>query len=318
MLDRRSDIILLLCSLLLAAGMWLVHILSQSYYAYLPFNVSAVSGIEGYAPRSTNTQSVFCGGKASGFFILGYNLSGKDPQEIDVEVSPSSFGVSDSSDFFTVRSSQISDRISESVNSFFEATYIPETELKFRFEPQTSRKVPVVSRIGFSCRSQYMQTGEVRLEPDSVTVYGNESDLVNVTSVRTKSIALGSLDRSTRGMVAIDKYRNLRIVPGSVTYSVPVGRYFEYTYKVALSPVNVPSDKTLILLPSTVEVSCRLPFGTAVRDFVDNAVFVVDYDEVAGSRSSKVAPRMEDSDIMAYSCSFEPQFVDCIISEAGK
>ena len=313
----RTNIILLAFSLILAAGMWLVHILSQSYYAYLPFNIRAVTDVQGYAPKSVSARTVFLGGKASGFFILGYNLSGKVPKDIDVEISSESLEQdSDIPEMFSVRTSQISDRISESVNSFFEATFIPEVLLEFTFEPRTFRKVPVTAHISASCAPQFMQISEIRCEPDSVTVYGNESDLEQIFSVNTKGLYLNGLDRASSGVISLEKARNLRIVPEAVTYTVPVARYVEYTYDVDLTASNVPAGKQLILLPSRVEVSCRLPFGTDVELFRESTSFTVDFDDVAASRSLKVKPRPGDDGIEIYSYSFNPPFVDCIISES--
>jgi len=315
----RINIILLAFSLILAAGMWLVHILSQSYYAYLPFNIRAVTDIQGYAPKSVSAQTVFLGGKASGFFILGYNLSGKVPQDLEVEISASSFVNSgDSSSIFTVKSSKISDRISESVNSFLEVTYIPEVTLEYSFEPQVYRKVPVISHISAFCTPQYMLVSDISCEPDSVTVYGNESDISSLNGISTKSLVLANLDKTSSGIIALEKSRKLRIVPESVTYTVPVARYVEYSYTVDLKSVNVPANKQMLLLPSQVEVCCRLPFGTETGSFMEEAVFVVDYNDLLESRSAKVAPKMDDNGCLAYSCTFNPPFVGCAISEVGR
>jgi len=298
--------------------MWLVHILSQSYYAYLPFNICAVSELEGYSTRSVTTQTIFCSGKANGFYILNYNLSGKKPEEIDVEIAASSLDKSDSTDIFTVKSSQISDKISEAVNSYFETSFIPDAQLEFKFEQQTYSKVPVVSRVNLTCAPQYMVTSDITFEPDSVFVYGSKSDLEKITSIKTRNLTLNDLSASTSGIVSLEKIRKLRIVPESVSYSVDVDRYFEYTYKTELSAVNVPSDKELILLPSSIEVSCRLPFAADVESLVEDAHFVVDYLDVTSSRSAKVAPRLEESGEVVYAYSFNPAFVDCVISEAAR
>ena len=314
---ERINLFLLTFSLVLAAGMWLVHILSQSYYAYLPFNIRAVSDIQGYAPKSVTARTIFLGGKASGFFILGYNLSGKEPKDLELEISSDSFESGDGiPDTFFVRSSHISDRISDSVNSFLEVTYIPEMLLEFTFEPQTYRKVPVVPHISASCKPQYMLVSGIMCEPDSVTVYGNESDLAAIVSVNTGSIVLEGLDRPSGGVVPVERPKRLRIVPEEVTYTVPVARYVEYTCTVSLSAVNVPPDKQLILLPSKVDVSCRLPFGTDIGFLRGSGAFAVDFEDVMNSRTSKVQPVPIDPEFPAFSYSFDPPFVDCIISEA--
>lgn len=308
---RQTNIVLLACSLLLAAGMWLIHILSQSYYAYIPFSIRAVSDVRGYAPKSVTVQTIFLGGKASGFFLLGYNLSDKQPLEIEVDIPFVG-------DDFSVISTSISDRISESVNSYFEMTYVPETKLTFEFEPRQYKRVPVVSQVSADCKPQYMLISDIAFEPDSVTIYGNESELEQIDHISTKHIVVNGLKKPTRGVVSLERDKDLRVSPENVTYLLDVARYFEYTFPVNLSAINVPSGKTLILLPSQVEVTCRLPFGTETGSFTEEALFVVDYKDVVASRSAKVAPRMEDAGCLAYSCSFSPSFVECIISEAGR
>lgn len=309
--NRRTNIVLLACSLLLAAGMWLVHILSQSYFAYVPFSIRAVTDIQGYAPKSVSVQTLFLGGKASGFFLLEYNLSKKQPIEIEVEIP---FGDDD----FTVKSTSISDRISESVNSYFEMTYVPETELTFEFEPRQYKRVPIDSRIVIRCQPQYMEISDIVFEPDSVTVYGNESDLEKITSISTRSVMLKGLKKSTGGIVAMERDKRLRISPENVNYSVQIARYYEYSCLMNLSTVNVPADKNLILFPSQVEVTWRLPFAAETDNIAKNVRFVVDYNDIVESRSYKVAPQMEDNDVLTYSYSVSPAFVECIVVEENR
>lgn len=309
--NRRTNIILLACSLLLAAGMWFIHILSQSYYAYLPFSIRAVSDVRGYAPKSSTVQTIFLGGKASGFFLLGYNLSGKQPIEIEVEIPFAD-------DEFTVQSTAISDRISEHVNSYFEMTYVPETTLSFVFESRDYKRVPIESGVTVECQPQYMAVSEVTFEPDSVTVYGNDSDLETIEFVKTRNIVVAGLKKSTSGVVELEKDKQFRYSPGDVTYSVNVARYYEYSFTVNLSTVNVPYGKTLILLPSQVDVTCRLPLDTDFNAFKEEVRFVIDYNDVISSRSAKVSPKMEDTDCRIYACTFTPSFVEGVIMEGGR
>ena len=311
----RGNIILLMLSFLLAFVTWLAHNLTQDYMVYLQYRVKVTTNLEGYAPQAVSEEELVLGGQAAGFYILG-KRDGRG-KELEIRADARFFEADPTRpNTFLLDLSKFRDQLDDAVGSSFDVNYIPTTPLSFEFAPQSYKKVPVVSRLSVSCRPQYMETAPLELTPDSVLVYGNTAELEAVSAVTTRAIELSRVDKSLRGYVPLEVSRGLRVEPASVAYSASVARYVEHRFTVDLSTVNVPSDKQLILLPSKLEVTCRIPFGAEIAPLRASGAFVVDYNDFLRSRSALVAPRPVASiarTLFSYSC--EPHFVECILSD---
>ena len=311
----RGNIILLMLSFLLAFVTWLAHNLTQDYMVYLQYRVRVTTNLEGYAPQAVSEEELVLGGQAAGFYILG-KRDGRG-KELEIRADARFFEADPSRpNTFLLDLSKFRDQLDDAVGSSFDVNYIPATPLSFEFAPQSYKKVPVVSRISVACRPQYMETAALELSPDSVLVYGNTAELEAVTAVTTQSRELSHADKSLRGYIPLEAARGLRVEPASVSYFVQVARYVEQRFTVNLATVNVPSGKQLILLPSKLEVTCRIPFGAEIAPLRSDGAFVVDYNDFQVSRSALVAPRpngLVAASLFSYTC--EPRFVECILSD---
>ena len=312
---KKGDIILLILSFLLAFVTWTAHNLTQDYMVYLQYRVSVTTNLEGYSPTAISEEELVLGGQAAGFYILSKRDGRDHPLEIHAdaryfEADPARPNT------FLLDLSKFRDQLDDAVGSSFDVNYIPSTPLTFEFVPQSYKKVPVASRLSVTCRPQYMETADLQLIPDSVLVYGSTDELEAVTAVATRALTLSRVDKSLRGYVPLETRRGVRVEPAQVEYYAPVARYVEQRFTVDLSTVNVPADKTLILLPSKLEVTCRIPFGGEIDPLRAPSAFVVNYNDFLQSRSALVAPRPAASVAgMLYAWSFEPRFVECILSE---
>lgn len=306
---------MLILSFLLAFVTWTAHNLTQDYMVYLQYRVRVTANLEGYAPTAVSEEELVLGGQAAGFYILGHRDGRGKPLEIKADAR---YFTADPTrpDVFLLDLSQFRDQLDDAVGSSFDVNYIPSTPLSFTFVPQSCKKVPVTSRLSVSCRPQYMETAELQLTPDSVLVYGNTDELEAVSTVATRTLSLSRVDKSLRGYVPLETRRGLRVEPAAVAYYAPVARYVEQRFTVDLSAVNVPSGKQLILLPSKLEVTCRIPFGGELEPLRAPGAFVVDYNDFLLSRSALVGPRPAAAIApLLYTWSFEPRFVECILSE---
>ncbi len=310
----RNDIVILVVSLLISSVIWLIHYLSQRYVAYFPIRVEAVTDIEGYSSTAVSGETIVVGGQATGFYILRRHIDGGQPLQLKVKVASSEFSLGEGGAFF-LESSSLMDELSEAVGSELDISYIQDVRLTFGFIPQSFRRVPLEANISVTCAPQYMQVSEVALKPDSVTVYGNASDIERLSKIDTKPLSIFSLDHSANGIVGLTPGK-FRIEPEKVEYSIEVARYVEHTFSVSLSPVNVPEGRTLILLPSRVEVTCRLPFAVRPDALMSSGAFVVDYADFAASHSTQVRPKLaREGEVTVYSWSADPPFVECALSE---
>lgn len=307
----RSDLVILVISLVISSMIWLVHYLSQNYTAYLPFRIEVVSSIDGYATSAVSNETIVIGGQAGGFFILG-RQSPQRENVVTVQVNKILF-TDEGDGKFSLDAAALRNVLGDAFGGEMDITYIQDTRLTFNFAPESCRKVPVASLISVFCAPQYMTVSDIAFRPDSVLVYGRTSSIMGISKIETRPLSLKNVDHSINGIAEL-KTGKLRVEPQQVEYSVAVERFVEYEFSVKLSAVNVPNGESLILVPSRVNVKCRVPFGYKVETLREPGSFIVDYNEFVRSRSSKVVPALSEGIDGVLEYSTNPSYVQCILS----
>ena len=183
---------------------------------------------------------------------------------------------------------------------------------QFVFQQVAFRKLPVRSVASISYASQYTALKPMRLQPDSVYVYGDPTRLQSVTKILTKPVDLSLLSSSVHGKVKLDVPAGLKLSEQEVIYYQDVTRYVELRSEVKIKTVNVPDGMKMNSLPSSAEVVLRSVFPVPEDPFRDLDLYV-DYQEYLGSINGKCMIHSNPLPSWIISCSIEPQFTDCIV-----
>ena len=304
---------LLLVSLLIACLVWVMHTFSLEYTASMSCLVRVTTNLQGYTPSATSRQTLLMRGKATGFYLLKIRGTGRKPVKLDIAVEGRHFKpVHGEEDTFSLPVTELRERLEEALGDRFEIDFIDAEQLTFTFTPQSFVKVPVVAVLDLDFQPQYMQVGEVTLSPDSVLIYGPVKDLQRITQVRTKRIYYTSVDKNLQGFVELEPISGLRLEVDKVSFDVNVDRYVEASAVLPVTVKGAPAGRTLMVLPSEVEVIYRSSFRPrGGRIVADDLALVVNYADFAGAGSTKVIPRLvTDRDIYAWR--LKPEMVECI------
>ncbi len=307
------DLRLFLVSLLIACLVWVMHTFALTYSATMPCTVQVTTSLPGYAAEATARETVLLRGKASGFYLLRMRGTGRKPVRLAIEEDPRHFKpVPESEDTFSLPVLELRDRLSEQMGDHFEIDYIDAEQLTFPFTRQSFVRVPVVASLDLAFRPQYMQVGEVALTPDSVSVYGPVKELQRITQVRTQSITYHKVDKPIQGYVGLDPISGLRLETDKVRFEVDVERYVETTMTLPVTVRGAPSGRTLIVLPSQVELTFRAPFRPQGGRIVpEDLALVVNYADFAGAESTKLIPQLVTRREI-YDWRIKPELVECI------
>lgn len=299
---------LLLCALL-SAGIWLIHNLSQTYVSIVSMPVQARSSVPAHDPLSINEATVTAQVRASGYSLLSLSRRHKKAKVVDFDSAdlrqdtPDSYSCQNST---MIKYSGVIFGERVSVESF--VSDAPQ----FVFQQVAFRKLPVRSVASISYAPQYTALKPMRLQPDSVYVYGDPTRLQSVTKILTKPVDLSLLSSSVHGKVKLDVPAGLKLSEQEVIYYQDVTRYVELRSEVKIKTVNVPDGMKMNSLPSSAEVVLRSVFPVPEDPFRDLDLYV-DYQEYLGSINGKCMIHSNPLPSWIISCSIEPQFTDCIV-----
>ena len=305
----KSNWVQLLLCLLLSAGIWLIHNLSQTYVNMVSVPVAAESNLEGHAGAATAEATVSAQVKATGFRHA--RLSGRHKRPVRVVFSPSDL-MHESGNLYTVPVSNLYRYSSQIFGDGVSIESIISEAPKFVFPEVSYRKVPVRKVQSLTFEPQYMATHPMTLQPDSVLVYGEPARIENIEYVLTRPIDLWNLRSSVHGTVKLEVPSGVRLSDTEAVYSVEVARYVEITSEVDVETRNVPRGSELVVLPSKASVTFRCVFPLGVNP-AQKARFYVDYNDFAGSITGRCVVQAEDLPSGVISWTASPEVFDCIV-----
>ena len=201
------------------------------------------------------------------------------------------------------------------INAFFGEgasleAFITDT-LNFVFARENHKKVPVEVPLTVTCRSQFMQSGQFKVYPDSVTLYGEDNRLDAIDKVTTTRLTFADVDETRHGVVRLNRPKGLRMSADEVTYELPISRYVELQGNYQVEVYNAPAGTDLQVYPSVANVTLRCAFPL-VKDPLPNLRVYVDYHDFTESKSGTCVPRIQRLPQGVLSCHIEPEVLECI------
>ncbi len=123
-------------------------------------------------------------------------------------------------------------------------------EVTIIVEKRVTKRVKVIPIVSGDVQEGYLM-GNVRVTPEYVTISGPASEIADIDSVKTKSIAINNEKKNIAREVSIDQndLKNIEINEGSVTVLIPV---FESSnlqrFSKSIELKNIDNEYTYILI----------------------------------------------------------------------
>lgn len=303
------DLPVFLLSLLLAFSIWLIHNLSLKYNDFIQVPVIAHCRIEGHSDVSRDRSLVVARCRLRGFDIVRLKIFGKrSPVNVNFNRMRNSSG-----EIFYVTSDDLQEYTHVIFGENASLEYFVTDTLFFNFPFESHRRLPVVAVHELEFAPQYAMIGGIRIEPDSVTVYGEPERIENMDFVFTEPLKVSEVDSDLQGVLKLDKIRKVRFSEDAVRYSISAVRFVEVVRQVPVTVRNVPAGGEMTVYPSSVTATfkCRFPYGPEDATKVE---FFVDYEDFVNSRTGRCVVRNSEMPSGIIDCSVEPQVAECIVS----
>jgi len=306
---NKRDAAVFLLSLLLAFGVWFLYNMNQSYSSTLQSRVYVKSNLPGYFPQSSEPVTVEARCRATGYDLLR-NRRRMRGKSVVIRVDPDQL-TDDGNGQFLLSSNALGAHVGELFGSEVRLESFIAPSYAFKFPQENHKTVPVIPVNFLTFRPQYMLKSPLRVQPDSVIVYGEPAYLENIERVYTHRISATNLQSTKVGIVKLECPRGVRLSDTEVEYTIGVTRFVEIRKTVPLSARNVPPGRDLSVYPSTADVLFRCVFPLA-QDRTSEAQFYVDYEDFQSSVSGKCVARSDLLPPGVISWSMQPEVFECV------
>ena len=302
-----------LLSLLLASSIWLIVNLSKDYSGVISVRVSAYGSLEGYSERSINTDVVTARCRTSGFNLL------RAMYRSDISTVSVRFDHGDlrhvSGEEFIVSGAALNGYSRDFFGEGADVEAFITDTLSFLFSEEFHKKVPVDLVREITLRTQYMAASPVKMEPDSVTIYGESAHLEGIDRVYTSPLTVSDVSSDIHGTLKINQIKNVRLSHSEVDYSMTVVRYVEIKANLPIEVRNAPSGRKLQVFPSSVDVVFHCAFPLTANP-VSTVRLWVDYNDFSSSRNGRCVIRWGRLPRGVIDVVPDPEVVDCIDMES--
>ncbi len=187
---------------------------------------------------------------------------------------------SDGDGNFKVESAQLKKALSRVFGSSITIASVLPGEITARYTDQPGKAVPVTLDIEIETAPGYSRTGDIKRSQDSVFVYGDSKTLQNINEVYSYHVKEVGLRDTLRRIVTIASVNGAVVEPRTIEITVPVEKMVLKTQEIPIAVRNAPDNVNVVLFPSKVEATFRVPMSQYKKDS-QVVTAVVDYNSLS-------------------------------------
>lgn len=252
--------------------------------------------------------------RAYGYKLLEYKISNKFlPYSINVNsITLKMHSKSNYAKFFSL-TRLLNQDIEDKTSSELEIVSISPDTLFFEFADRVFKKVPVVSRLNPVPATQFMVSGEIQFNPDSVTISGAKPIVDTINLLCTKKMDIPDLSEDYNKEVDLEKINGVNFSEDEVDVKINVEKFTEGTQKLPLNIIHVPDSLTVKIFPKEI----RVTYFVALSDYekVLPQLFEASVDFNETETQNKLTVKILNSPDYIRSLRFNPKSVEYIIEK---
>lgn len=182
--------------------------------------------------------------------------------------------------------------------------------LRLPFTAQPGVRVKLMVQADIRPNLQYILSGPITADVDSVTLYSVADIPHSLRLVSTEPLVKSNLKDTMRYEVKVKPIAGVRIIPDVVTVTVPVEPLIARKRSVPIVVDNLPEGTNLLTFPSKAEISYLVPMSAYNDDYPVKAY--VDFRSARPSRK-KLPVSLSTIPSVYHNVSFSPDSVNYII-----
>ena len=282
----------------IATVLWFLNALNKEYTTEITYPIKYTELPKGKLLVSEPPKEMTLAIKAHGFALLRYSIS--------TSFLPIVLNVSSLLDK--------KDRISTQLNTDIQLISIKPESITFKFSRFESKRVPVIPRVEYTLKRQYMLKNDISVTPNHVDISGPASILDTLKAVYTEPISLKNLSKEVTKTVSFEEIYGTQINENDAKVKIEVERFTESKKTVPLVVKNLPDSLLIRLFPHSIDVTFDV--GLSRYEVVSDTSFsfYVDYNQIKNNPAS-LKIEIERSPRHIKDLVFTPETVEYLIEK---
>lgn len=275
--------------LLIATSLWFLNALNKIYVTEISYPVRYTDFPKGKLLVSELPQEMTLEIKAHGFALLRYKIS-TSFLPIIFSINTYSDGIIEKNNLlsFTVNTAQVKERISAQLSQDIELLNIKPSSITFEFSQFVHKTLPVIPRINYSLKKQYILKKDVSVTPSTIAIEGPAAIVDTLQAIYTKPLNYDNLSKNIDKNIRLQEIQGVQFDSEEVRLQLEVERYTESRKTLPLNVINLPDSLQMRLFPGNIAVTFDV--GLSHYDSTTDSCFMfyVDYNEISSSTTLTV------------------------------
>ena len=266
--------------LVIATILWFLNTLNKEYSTELTYPIRYADLPKGKLLVSEPPKEMTLEVKAHGFTLLRYSI-GTSFLPIVVNVS----SLVDKKDLleYTINTEDIKERIASQLNSDIKLIKVKPETITFKFSQFGSKKVPVIPRVDYALKRQYMLKNNISVIPDEVEISGPASILDTLKGVYTSPLKLKELSKDVTKNVSFEEIPGTQISESGAKVKIDIERFTEAKKKSTIHVKNLPDSLLIRLFPQNIDFTFDVGLSRYESISDTSFSFSVDYTQIANN-----------------------------------
>ncbi len=248
-----GDILTFLFFVLLATALWYGHALQSVRNATIPVIVS-YTGIPDNVGIEKNhlPDTLLVDVRDAGYRLHTYR---KERPQLTIDLSNQ---IRDDKGTIRISSDVLRRSITDILQGTSKLQSVTPEQVVCNYYRQEEHLLPIEWDGSVQPATEYYVTGEPKLSPEYVKVYGRKDLLDTIRVIHTELVALSELKDTMVVRVALLAPKGVRLGKDSVSLTVVTERFTEKAFVVPISVQNVPEGEFVRLFPQETEVTVQV------------------------------------------------------------
>ncbi len=315
-LKKKQRLLLIISFVIIATFLWILNILGEEHITTIKYPIRYSNFPSDKILISKLPARFSLKIRAKGYKILQHNFSSSlYPLRFDyLSFRTERLDVSDINKTFII-TDLARENLANQMNEMVILTLSPDT-LFFHFSPEKKTSVKVSPEITYELEKQFMVSGEIQTDPDSIILTGPEDILDTINFVKTESFKVKKLNKTLqKNLQILIPHENVSLSAPKVVITIPVEKFTENELNIAIEVVNLPEGLSVRNFPGSVKMKFHVILSEFDKFEPGHFKAVVDYNSIEQTLGNKLKVKIVNSPESIFIVGFSPGTVEYIIEK---